>query len=88
MFDHVVLSVSDYAACKAFFENALAPLGIASLSEGPLGVELGQPNGIASLCIRRPPRAGHLPAATSGVHRRNSAAGSGLPSCGAGGQWH
>lgn len=55
MYDHVVLSVSDYAASKAFFESALAPLGIASLSEGPLGIELGQPNGIASLCIRRTP---------------------------------
>ena len=53
MFDHVVLSVSDYAASKVFFLNALAPLGVAVSSEGPLGIELCRPNGISSLCLRR-----------------------------------
>ena len=53
MFDHVVFSVSDYAASKAFFLKALAPLGIAIASEGPLGVELCRPNSNSSLCIRR-----------------------------------
>ena len=53
MFDHVVFSVSDYAASKAFFLNALEPLGVAVASEGPLGIELCRPNSISSLCIRR-----------------------------------
>ena len=53
MFDHVVFSVSDYAASKAFFLKALEPLGIAIASEGPLGLELYRPGNNASLCIRR-----------------------------------
>jgi catechol 2,3-dioxygenase-like lactoylglutathione lyase family enzyme len=62
MFDHVVLSVSDYAASKAFFLEALAPLGAASASqEGPLGIELGGPNSICSLCIRRTPEQATCP---------------------------
>ena len=52
MFDHVKFGVSDYAASKAFFLKALAPLGVAVVSEGPLGVELSPPNGKSSLCIR------------------------------------
>ena len=53
MFDHVVFSVSDYAASKAFFLKALEPLGVAIISEGPLGVELCRPDDTVSLCIRR-----------------------------------
>jgi catechol 2,3-dioxygenase-like lactoylglutathione lyase family enzyme len=52
MFDHVVFGVSDYAASRAFFLKALAPLGVAVVSEGPLGIELCRPNGTSSLCIR------------------------------------
>jgi catechol 2,3-dioxygenase-like lactoylglutathione lyase family enzyme len=55
MFDHVVFSVSDYEAAKAFFVKALAPLGVAPVSEGPLGVELCRPDSLSSLCIRRTP---------------------------------
>jgi catechol 2,3-dioxygenase-like lactoylglutathione lyase family enzyme len=55
MFDHVVLSVSDYTASKEFFLKALAPLGVAAVSEGPLGIELGRPNNVSSLCIRLNP---------------------------------
>ena len=55
MFDHVVFGVSDYAASKAFFLNALEPLGVAVVSEGPLGVELCRPNDNSSLCIRQQP---------------------------------
>ncbi len=42
MFDHVKFGVSDYAASKAFFLKAPAPLGLAAGSEGPpaYGVEL------------------------------------------------
>ena len=53
MFDHVVFSVSDYAASKTFFLKALEPLGVSLVSEGPLGVELCRPGSNASLCIRR-----------------------------------
>lgn len=53
MFDHVVFSVSDYEASKTFFLKALAPLGVAIISEGSLGVELCRPDSNASLCIRR-----------------------------------
>ena len=55
MFDHVVFSASDYEASKAFFINALAPLGVRVVSEGALGVELCRPNDVSSLCIRREP---------------------------------
>jgi catechol 2,3-dioxygenase-like lactoylglutathione lyase family enzyme len=53
MFDHVVFGVSDYAASKAFFLKALEPLGVAVVSEGPLGVELCRAGSNSSLCIRR-----------------------------------
>lgn len=53
MFDHVVFGVSNYAESKAFFLKALAPLGVAVVSEGSLGVELSRPDSKASLCIRR-----------------------------------
>ena len=52
MFDHVVFGVSDYEASKAFFLKALKPIGIAVVSEGPLGIELSS-DGKSSLCIRR-----------------------------------
>ena len=50
MFDHVGIGVSDYAASKAFFLEALEPLGVAVVQEGPLGVELS-PKGKSSLCL-------------------------------------
>ena len=53
MFDHVVFGVSDYTASKAFFLKALEPLGVVVVDEGSLGVELCQPGGKASLCLRR-----------------------------------
>jgi catechol 2,3-dioxygenase-like lactoylglutathione lyase family enzyme len=54
MFDHVKFGVSDYAASKAFFLQALAPLGVAVVSEGSpaYGVELSA-KGIASLCLHQ-----------------------------------
>ena len=51
MFDHVVFGVRDYAASKAFYLAALEPIGVTSAVEGPLGVELSQPNGKSSLCL-------------------------------------
>ena len=50
MFDHVVFGVSDYAMSKAFFLKALEPIGMAVVSEGPLGIELSA-DGKASLCL-------------------------------------
>lgn len=52
MFDHVKFGVSDYAVSKAFFLRALAPLGVAVVSEGTpdYGVELSA-KGKASLCL-------------------------------------
>lgn len=55
MFDHIVFGVSDYAASKAFFVQALAPLGVAVVSKGALGIELCRPNEDSSLCIRLVP---------------------------------
>ena len=52
MFDHVKFGVSDYAASRAFFLEALEPLGVVIVSEGPpsYGVELST-DGKVSLCL-------------------------------------
>ncbi len=52
MFDHIKFGVSDYAASKAFFVNALAPLGVVAISEGlpSYGIELCA-KGDVSLCL-------------------------------------
>ncbi|MCR1573528.1 MAG: VOC family protein [Klebsiella aerogenes] len=52
MFDHVKFGVSDYAASKAFFLQALAPLGVTLAGEGEpaYGAELAGAND-ASLCL-------------------------------------
>lgn len=71
MFDHVVFGVSDYAAAKAFFLQALEPLGVVVASEGPLGVELCRPDSKSSLCIRRiEEKATHLHLAFTAESRR------------------
>ena len=72
MFDHVVIGVSDYAASKAFFLKALEPLGVAVVSEGPLGAELCPPNETSSLCIRRVPeqKPAHLHLAFTAENRQ------------------
>lgn len=52
MFDHVKFGVSDYAASRAFFLEALAPLGATDVTEWPPnGVEISQPKGTVSLCL-------------------------------------
>ena len=71
MFDHVVFGVSDYAVSKAFFLEALEPLGVAVVSEGPLGVEFCRPDSKSSLCIRRvEEKATHLHLAFTAENRR------------------
>lgn len=53
MFDHVKFGVSDYAASKAFFLQALAPLGVKTGGEGEpaYGIELCADGQVASLCL-------------------------------------
>ena len=52
MFDHVKFGVSDYAASKAFFLKALAPLGLTAGAEGTpaYGIELCT-KAAATLCL-------------------------------------
>ncbi len=52
MFDHVKFGVSNFAASKAFFAKALAPLGVIVVGEGAptYGVELAA-QGETSLCL-------------------------------------
>lgn len=52
MFHHVVFGVSNYEESRDFFLNALAPIGLTMLAEGPLGAEMSTDE-TASLCIRR-----------------------------------
>ena len=53
MFDHVKFGVTDFAASKAFFLKALAPLGVVVIAEGEpaYGVELAPPGGDVSLVL-------------------------------------
>ena len=52
MFDHVKFGVTDFAASKAFYLKALAPIGMVVVSEGvpSYGIELSA-DGQTSLCI-------------------------------------
>jgi len=70
VFDHVVFGVSDYAASKAFFLQALEPIGIAVVLEGPLGLELSA-DGKSSLCIfPTSEKPAHLHLAFAAANRR------------------
>jgi catechol 2,3-dioxygenase-like lactoylglutathione lyase family enzyme len=40
--DHLGFGVTDFAASKAFFLKALAPLGVGVVMEGPYGVGMGR----------------------------------------------
>ena len=51
MFDHVVISASNYEASKSFYLKVLEPIGLEYVSEGPLGIEIST-DGKSSLCIR------------------------------------
>ena len=62
MFDHIGIGVTDLAASKAFFLQALQPLGVVVVMEGPWGVGLGR-GGKPSLGLhdaKRPPAPLHL----------------------------
>ncbi len=69
MFDHIVFGTNDYEASKAFFLEALEPIGITVFYEGPLGIEMSA-DGATSLCIRRVPETpSHLHLAFVAEHR-------------------
>ena len=55
MFDHVKFGVRDFAASKAFYLEALGPLGVAVVSEGvpTYGVELCRPDSTVSLILHQ-----------------------------------
>ena len=50
MFDHVVFGVTDYDASKTFYLKALAPLGLKTIQENALGVEMSADDK-SSLCL-------------------------------------
>lgn len=50
MFDHLGLGVTDYVASKAFFLQALQPLGIGIVMEGEHGIGIG-PKGKPALWL-------------------------------------
>ncbi|QBF81597.1 VOC family protein [Shewanella maritima] len=54
MFDHVVFGVRDFDKSKTFYQKVLAPIGIKTIAEDKLGIELSA-DGKSSLCIRRTP---------------------------------
>jgi catechol 2,3-dioxygenase-like lactoylglutathione lyase family enzyme len=82
MIDHISLSVSDLAASKAFYERALAPLGIGVGMEFPGAVGFGrdgkpsfwigegEPSGPMHIAFLAPDRA-----AVDAFHREALAAG-------------
>ncbi len=52
MFDHVKFGVADFARSKAFYLQALKPLGVTAVVDWPPdGVELYDPDGEESLCL-------------------------------------
>lgn len=53
MFDHVKIGVRDYAASKAFYLQALAPLGVRPVGEGEpsYGIELCRPDDTVSFIL-------------------------------------
>ncbi len=52
MFDHVKFGVSNFAVSKAFYVNALKPIGVTLVTDWPPdGVEMSQPTGESSLCL-------------------------------------
>jgi catechol 2,3-dioxygenase-like lactoylglutathione lyase family enzyme len=73
MFDHVKFGVSDYAASKAFFLQALAPLGVTLVGEGEptYGAELAGSGDVlyASIKVRKNRRRCTLPFAPTAASR-------------------
>lgn len=52
MFDHVKYGVRDFAKSRAFYLQALEPIGVTVVTEWPPdGMEISQPTGDSSLCL-------------------------------------
>lgn len=64
--DHVSVAISDVARAKAFYDAALAPLGLVIRFEADWGVAYGKPNAFAQLWVH-PPLEGD-PSPGNGVH--------------------
>jgi len=83
MFDHVGIGVSDLEASKAFYLEALAPLGVAVVMEFAQAVGLGPPGKPAFWLSRAPSKPARLHLAfiaenraqVAEFHRRALAAG-------------
>jgi catechol 2,3-dioxygenase-like lactoylglutathione lyase family enzyme len=72
MFDHVKIGVSDYAASKAFYLRALAPLGVKAGAEGPpaYGIELVSSGPISFILFETHEKPAHLHIAFAAESRR------------------
>jgi catechol 2,3-dioxygenase-like lactoylglutathione lyase family enzyme len=51
--DHVSIPVTDLAAARAFYEQALAPLGVQLVAEFPSGIALGGGQGQGVVGLRQ-----------------------------------
>jgi catechol 2,3-dioxygenase-like lactoylglutathione lyase family enzyme len=51
--DHVSIPVADLAAARAFYEQALAPLGVQVVAEFPSGIVLGAGHGQGIVGLRQ-----------------------------------
>jgi catechol 2,3-dioxygenase-like lactoylglutathione lyase family enzyme len=51
--DHVSIPVADLAAARAFYEQALAPLGVHVVAEFPDGIALGGGHGHGIVGLRQ-----------------------------------
>jgi catechol 2,3-dioxygenase-like lactoylglutathione lyase family enzyme len=72
MFDHVKIGVSDFAASKAFFLKALAPLGVFVGSEGAptYGVELCSKGETSLVLFQTAEKPAHLHLAFTAENRQ------------------
>jgi catechol 2,3-dioxygenase-like lactoylglutathione lyase family enzyme len=72
MFDHVKIGVSDFAASKAFFLKALAPLGVVIGAEGAptYGVELCSKSDASLILFQTAEKPAHLHLAFTAENRQ------------------
>jgi len=72
MFDHVKFGVSDFAASKAFFVEALEPLGIAVVAEGAptYGIELCGKSEASLILFQTDEKPAHLHLAFTAENRQ------------------
>jgi catechol 2,3-dioxygenase-like lactoylglutathione lyase family enzyme len=70
MFDHMGFGVTNLANSKAFFLQALQPLGVAVAMEGPYGVGMGQNNKPSLWLYETKEKPAHLHLAFTAESRR------------------